>query len=99
METKQAFAQFITQKRKEAGVTQEALAQALFVTHTTVSKWERGLSYPDIALVPEICRKLNISEHEFFTACEDLQARLFMYLRAAARFYPHSTRLRPFSLA
>lgn len=75
METKQAFAQFIAQKRKEAGVTQEALAQALFVTHTTVSKWERGLSYPDIALVPEICRKLNISEHEFFTACEDLQAR------------------------
>lgn len=75
MNDKQAFARFIAQKRKEAGVTQEELAARLFVTHTTVSKWERGLSYPDIALVPDVCRQLNISEHEFFTACDDLQAQ------------------------
>lgn len=34
-----------------------------------------GLSYPDIALVPEVCRLLGITEHEFFTACDDLQHR------------------------
>lgn len=69
---KQTFAAYITQKRKKAGLTQEELAQKLFVTHSTVSKWERGLSYPDIELVSDICRELSISEHEFFTACDDV---------------------------
>ena len=64
---KQTFAAFIAAKRKAAGMTQEELARQLYVTHTTVSKWERGLSYPDIALVPEVCRLLGITEHEFFT--------------------------------
>lgn len=72
---KQTFAAFIAAKRKAAGMTQEELARQLYVTHTTVSKWERGLSYPDIALVPEVCRLLGITEHEFFTACDDLQHR------------------------
>lgn len=69
---KQTFAAYITQKRKEAGLTQEELANKLFVTHSTVSKWERGLSYPDIGLVSDVCRELSISEHEFFTACDDV---------------------------
>ena len=72
---KHSFAAFIAAKRKAAGMTQEELARQLYVTHTTVSKWERGLSYPDIALVPEVCRLLGITEHEFFTACDDLQHR------------------------
>ena len=69
---KQSFAAYISQKRKEAGLTQEELAKRLYVTHSTVSKWERGLSYPDIALVSDVCRELSISEHEFFTACDDV---------------------------
>ncbi len=69
---KQTFAAYIAQKRKNAGLTQEELAGRLYVTHSTVSKWERGLSYPDIALVSDICRELSISEHEFFTACDDV---------------------------
>lgn len=36
--------------------------------------WETGLSYPDVSLVPTICRLLHISEHEFFTACDDDEA-------------------------
>lgn len=58
----------------EAGLTQRELAQALYVTESSVSKWERGLSYPDVSLVPAICRLLHISEHEFFTACDDDEA-------------------------
>ncbi|MCH4238655.1 MAG: helix-turn-helix domain-containing protein [Oscillospiraceae bacterium] len=71
---KESFGAYITEKRKEAGLTQEELAQRLYLSNTTVSKWERGLSYPDIALVTDICRELNISEHEFFTACDDVAA-------------------------
>lgn len=75
MENKKVFAEFITQKRKTAGFTQKELAGRLFVSDTAVSKWERGISYPDITLIPAICKELQISEHEFFTACDDLAAR------------------------
>ncbi len=72
---KESFAAFIQQKRRASGMTQEELAGKLYVSGSTVSKWERGLSYPDISLVPAICRELAITEHEFFTACDDIQAR------------------------
>lgn len=75
MENKKIFADFITQKRKAAGYTQKELAGRLFVSDTAVSKWERGISYPDITLIPAICKELQITEHEFFTACDDLAAR------------------------
>ena len=51
MTNKQAFAKFIAEKRNQAGLTQKQLASRLFVSDTTVSKWERGLSYPDITLI------------------------------------------------
>lgn len=75
MESKMAFAEFISQKRKAMGLTQKELAGRLFVSDTAVSKWERGISYPDITLIPVICKELRITEHEFFTACDDLAAR------------------------
>ena len=40
--------------RKQHGLTQAALAGRLNVTDKAVSKWERGLSYPDIALFPKL---------------------------------------------
>lgn len=75
MEDKRPFGGYIRKKRQDAGLLQKELAQRLYVTESTVSKWERGLSYPDISMVPDICRELGISEHEFFTACDDERAR------------------------
>lgn len=40
--------------RKRAGLTQEQLATMLDVTDKAVSKWERGVSYPDVSLLPKI---------------------------------------------
>ena len=74
MEEKRPFGAYIRKKRLEAGLTQKELAGKLFVTESSVSKWERNLSYPDVSLVTSICRELGISEHEFFTACDDDQA-------------------------
>ena len=74
MEEKRPFGEYIRRKRQEAGLTQKELAGRLFVTESCVSKWERDLSYPDVSLVTAICRELHISEHEFFTACDDDQA-------------------------
>lgn len=75
MDEKKSFGEYIRKKRLESAQTQKQLADALFVAESTVSKWERGLSYPDVSLIPAVCRALHISEHEFFTACDDEQAR------------------------
>jgi len=75
MEDKRPFGEYIRKKRLERDMTQKDLAGRLYVAESTVSKWERGLSYPDISMVPDICRELGISEHEFFTACDDERQR------------------------
>ena len=75
MDEKKSFGAYIRKKRQEAGLTQRQLAEQLFVAESTVSKWERGLSYPDVTLIPEVCRRLGISEHEFFAACDDVKGR------------------------
>lgn len=68
---KKSFGAYIRAKREQAGLTQRAMAEQLHVVESAVSKWERALSYPDVSLVPDICRVLSITEHEFFTACDD----------------------------
>ncbi len=75
MDEKKTFGAYLLRKRQTLGLTQKELDQRLFVTESTISKWERGLSYPDISMVGPICGTLGISEHEFFTACDDEQAR------------------------
>lgn len=75
MENKIKFGQFIAKKRKEQQLTEKDFASSLFVTESAVSKWERGVSYPDISLVSEICRVLKITEHELITASEDYHQR------------------------
>lgn len=76
MNEKRSFGEYIRKKRLEAGLTQKELAGKLFVTESTISKWERALSYPDVSMVTAICAALDITEHEFFTACDDDQAHV-----------------------
>lgn len=75
MTDKKTFGSFIKSKRTEKNYSQKALAELLCVTEGAVSKWERGASYPDITLIADICRVLDISEHEFITATNDTTTR------------------------
>lgn len=75
MQDKITFGKFIQSKRKEAGLSQKVLAERLYVTESAVSKWERGISYPDITMISEICSALNITEHELCTASDDENQR------------------------
>ena len=75
MENKKTFGAYICRRRKELGLTQREFADRLFVTESAVSKWERGMSYPDITLIRDICAILQVSEHELLTASEDVEAR------------------------
>ena len=75
MTDKKTFGSFINIKRTEKNYSQKDLAEMLFVTEGAVSKWERGVSYPDITLISDICRVLDISEHELITASIDTDTR------------------------
>ena len=69
------FGSYIKESRMKKKYTQQELAELLFVDVSTVSKWERGITYPDITLVPDICRVLEISEHELIASCHDIEYR------------------------
>jgi len=79
MTDKKTFGSFIKTKRTEKKYSQKDLAEMLFVTEGAVSKWERGVSYPDISLISDICRVLDISEHELITSSIDTDTRKMKY--------------------
>ena len=76
MQNKTEFGSFIKKRRTEKNYSQNQLAEMLYVTKSAVSKWERGVSYPDISMISDICKVLDISEHELITASEDTESRL-----------------------
>lgn len=47
--------------RKEKGITQDQLANFIGVSTAAVSKWESGISYPDITLLPVLATFFNIT--------------------------------------
>lgn len=58
---KQQLARNISTYRKERGFTQEELAQILGLSPQAVSKWENAQTMPDISLLPELSRTLQVN--------------------------------------
>ena len=56
----------IAQLRKEAGMTQEQLGNALGLTYQSVSKWENGLSCPDVQLLPQLADLFHVTLDDLF---------------------------------
>lgn len=54
----------IAELRKQKNMTQKDLANLLNVTDKAVSKWERGISCPDIAAIPLLAQTLGITSEE-----------------------------------
>ncbi|MFS0712951.1 helix-turn-helix transcriptional regulator [Microbacterium sp. 2P01SA-2] len=67
---------FLATARRTAGLTQKELASRVFVTESAVSKWERGLSYPDLATLGPLARALGVTEGELVSASADDRGRL-----------------------
>ena len=72
---KNDFGAFFKQKRQDKNLTQKQLASLLFVSESTISKWEKNVAHPDITLLPKISEILEVSEHELITASVDEKSR------------------------
>ena len=59
--------EFICESRKKLGMSQRELANKLNITDKAVSKWERGLSFPDISMLIPISEALGISLYDILT--------------------------------
>ncbi len=76
------FNEKLQQLRKSKGLTQEELAQAIFVSRTAVSKWESGRGYPNIDSLKELAKYFSvtvdelISPDEIITAAEEEKQEL-----------------------
>ncbi len=61
---------FISEKRKELGLTQGQLAERLNVSFQTISKWENGKAYPNIEILSDLARTLEVSVDELLSGAE-----------------------------
>ena len=55
------FSEKLQELRKSRSMTQEELAEALFVSRTAISKWESGRGYPSIDSLKEISRYFSVT--------------------------------------
>ena len=74
---KQLLGAFIAERRKRQSMTQAALAQALHVTDKAVSKWERGLSYPDVTLLQPLADVFRLKVDDLLT-CRSEESEVHM---------------------
>ncbi len=64
------FCDVIVELRKKNGFTQQELASKLNITDKAVSKWERGLSYPDITSISTLAKVLGVDSSYLIDLCK-----------------------------
>lgn len=81
----QKFGAFIAENRKAKGMTQADLAKKLQVTDKAVSRWERGIGFPDISTIEPLASALGLSILEIMKSerietnhCSDKDAAAIM---------------------
>ena len=80
------FNEKLQELRKSKGLTQEELAEKLFVSRTAISKWESGRGYPSIDSLKEISRYFSVTIDElictlaFICNTLDLLIALLLFL-------------------
>lgn len=60
------FNEKLQELRKQKGLTQEQLAEVLYVSRTAISKWESGRGYPSIDSLKEISKEFMFSRKFVF---------------------------------
>ena len=76
----------IRKLREDRNMTQEQLAERIYVSSKAVSKWETGHGFPDVSLLEPLANALGISVIELLSG-EDIQNRNRSSNMAKSRFY------------
>lgn len=76
----------ISSRRKEKNMTQNDLALKLNVTDKAVSKWERDICFPDVALLPEIVEILDLNLEDLILGRKRTSSNLFDLVLTAVSF-------------
>ena len=85
--------QRIKRLRRQRGLTQERLADHLGVTDKAVSKWECGLTAPDLALIMPLARILHVSADELLGGKkEETDAKRLEYDERYTNYLKYDTR-------
>lgn len=66
------FSKKLQELRKQKGLTQEELAQKLYVSRTAISKWESGRGYPSIDSLKEIAKFFSVTVDQLLSGEEVL---------------------------
>ena len=61
---KKDFSETLKKLRTLKRMTQQELAEKIFVTRSVIVKWEKALSLPDIFMIERICKALNVNEYD-----------------------------------
>lgn len=61
---------FISGKRKGLGMTQQQLADRLNISFQAVSKWENGSTFPNVELLPELSKVMEVTVDELLAGCQ-----------------------------
>lgn len=61
---------FIMNKRKSLGLTQQQLAEQLNVSFQAISKWENGTTYPNIEILADLANVLDVTTDEILAGSE-----------------------------
>jgi transcriptional regulator with XRE-family HTH domain len=62
------FNEKLVELRKAKGITQEALAESLYVSRTAISKWESGRGYPNIDSLKAIAKFFSVTVDELISS-------------------------------
>lgn len=61
----------LKEARKAAGLTQRQLANMIGVSNTSISNWEKGVSFPDPDTIQYLCWALKVQPNYFFSFEEE----------------------------
>lgn len=91
---KRQFGAFVAQLRKEQGMTQKNLAEKLYISDKAISKWETGVSIPDVSLLIPLSELLGITVTELLQCrrgAEDMDPSQVEQLLKTAVTYTEET--------
>ena len=80
------FGEKLTAARKEKNLSQEALAQKLYVTRQAISRWENNSTQPSFEILSVICRELDKTPNDFIETERENRLRFYKSLSFSEKY-------------